>query len=220
MSGETDFLLWVRGPGFVIAVAVFLFGVILRLIEIYGLGRKPDLAPARAHSPGSGWRTILSRSLPPEGMLRRAPVTYLGGYVFHIGLFIVVLFYIPHIEVIRGVLQIGWPGLPTPLVDAITVLSMIALLAVLISRLMDPAKRFLSSFGDYLAWALTMAPLVTGYMAYHHLLVPYTTMLAVHILSVEILLVALPFTKLVHTVTLFGARWYNGQTAARKGVAS
>jgi nitrate reductase gamma subunit len=43
-------------------------------------------------------------------------------------------------------------------------------------------------------------------------------MLALHILSAEILLVVLPFTKLFHAFTLFGSRWYNGSANARKGV--
>ena len=52
-----DLLLWARGPGLGIAAAIFLFGMVLRLFEIYSLGRKADLAPARPNSPGSGWRT-------------------------------------------------------------------------------------------------------------------------------------------------------------------
>ena len=71
-----------------------------------------------------------------------------------------------------------------------------------------------------LAWALTFLPLLTGYLALHHLLLDYTWMLALHILSVEALMVLLPFTKLTHTVTVFFARWYNGEAFARKGVAS
>ena len=52
------------------------------------------------------------------------------------------------------------------------------------------------------------------------MMLPYTQMLAVHILSVELLLIVLPFTKLIHMFTLFLSRWYNGAMAGRKGVAS
>ena len=71
-----------------------------------------------------------------------------------------------------------------------------------------------------MAWTVTFLPLLTGYMAYHHLLLDYTLMLAVHILSVELLLVVFPFTKLTHMATLFISRWYNGEWFGRKGVAS
>lgn len=213
-------LLWVRGPGLALAGAVFLFGMLLRLFEIHGLGRKADLAPARPHSPGSGWRTLVVRMVPSPALARTAPVTYVAGYLFHLGFFVTLLFLPPHIEFIRALIGVGWPALPTPLVDGVAVLSIIALLALLVHRLLDPVKRFLSTPGDYMVWALTLLPLLTGYLAYHHLLLDYTLLLALHLLSVELLLVAAPFTKLAHMVTLFIARWYNGDMAGRKGVAS
>ncbi len=82
---------------------------------------------------------------------------------------------------------------------------------------MNPVKRFLSGFQDYLAWLLTLLPLLTGYLAFHHVVADYTLMLALHVLSVELLLVALPFTKLFHTVSVFISRWYNGDIFGRKG---
>ena len=215
-----ELLTWARGPGLTIALAICAFGILLRLFEIFGLGRKADLSKPREHSPGSGWRTIVSRSLPPPGLLKRAPVTYIGGYVFHLGFAITLLFFVPHIELARSLVGIGWPGLPMPVVDISAVAAMLGLLAVLASRLANPVKRFLSGFQDYLAWLLTFLPLATGYLAFHHLLIDYTLALALHILSVELLLVALPFTKLFHTVSVFVSRWYNGDIFGRKGVAS
>lgn len=219
MSG-LELLTWARGPGLVLALGICIFGVILRLVEILALGRKADLAPPRHNSPGSGWRTVFTRSLPPPGMFRRAPLTYLGGYVFHIGMAIAVFFFVPHIELFRGLFGLRWPGLPNPLVDIASIAAIVALLALLVGRFVDPVKRLLTNAGDWLAWALTFTPLVTGYAAYHHLFQNYTLTLAVHILSVELLLVALPFSKLFHAFSLFIARWYNGDIAGRKGVAT
>ncbi|MGD2062417.1 MAG: hypothetical protein PVF51_02410 [Nitrospirota bacterium] len=219
-STSFDLLLWARGPGFEAAVMIFLVGMVWRLIETFSLGRKPDLSLPRDRPGASGMHTVFRRFLFPPGMLRRAPVTYLGGYIFHIGFGIVLLFFIPHIELARGVVGFGWPGLPTPFVDLVAVITMVTLLVMLVSRLTDPAKRFISTFEDYFTWALTVAPLLTGYLAYHHLLLPYRTMLAVHILAAELLLVAMPFTKLIHFVTLFPARWFNGDLFGHKGVAS
>lgn len=214
------FLQWVRGPGMVIAVAVLVFGLVLRLIEIYSLGRKRDLAPPRKGRRYSGWRTIATRTVPSTGEFRRTPLTYLAGYTFHIGFFIALLFLAPHIRLLEGVVGFGWPALPTPVVDAVTVLTLVALIVTLVLRVADPVKRFLSTTGDYVAWVLTFLPLLTGYMAYHHLFWRYETLLGLHILSVEVLMVLLPFTKLVHTVTLFISRWYTGETYGRRGVAA
>jgi nitrate reductase gamma subunit len=213
-----DFLLWVRGPGFEIAIAIFVFGVIVRLMEIFLLGRRPEYSAPRASGMEGGWRTLWNRSLPHPEMVKSTMFTLITGYLFHLGLFITVFMFAPHIELFRAGFGISWPALPNALVDFAAILSMAALLAILARRLTHPLLRFLSGPGDYVAWTLTFLPLLTGFLAYKHLLSPYTTMLALHILSVEILLIALPFTKLTHTFTLFIARWYNGAEFARKGV--
>jgi hypothetical protein len=100
-ASANDVLVWVSGSGLVIAGAVFLFGVVLRLFEIFLLGRTPDLAAPREATPGSGLRTLWRRSLPPQGMLRRSPVTYVGGYVFHVGFLVVVILALPHIATVH-----------------------------------------------------------------------------------------------------------------------
>jgi nitrate reductase gamma subunit len=215
-----DLLTFARGSALNWAMMLCAGGCVLRLLEIFGLGRKADLAPPRGASPGSGWRTIVTRSLPPQGMLKREPVTYIGGYVFHFGLLVTILFFAPHIEFIRSATGLGWPGLRTPLVDASAVAAIMALGVLLAHRLNNPVKRMLSGTGDYLAWAVTLLPLLTGYLAYHHLMLEYTLMLALHLFSVEMLLVLLPFTKLFHTFSIFISRWYNGDIFGRKGVAS
>lgn len=215
-----DLLTFARGTALNWALIIFVAGIALRLFEIFGLGRKTDLARPRTDSPGSGWRTIVTRSLPPEGMLKREPVTYIGGFVFHIGLFVAIFFFAPHIEFFRSMTGLGWPSLSSALVDASVVAAIVALAVLLAHRLNHPVKRLLSTFGDYLAWTLTLLPLLTGYMAYHHLMLEYTLMLAMHLFSVELLLVLLPFTKLFHTFSVFISRWYNGDIFGRKGTAS
>lgn len=215
---DLEFLTWVRGPGLNIALGIFLLGVLWRLFEIYSLGRKKDLSVPR-HAPGaSGLHTVFRRSLPPPGMLKRSPVSYLGGYIFHLGLAIIVFLFAPHILLVKNALGLSWPGLPSQFIDMVTVVTLATMVVVLVDRINKPAKRFLSTFEDWFTWAVTFVPVLTGWMAVHHMLLPYTLMLALHILSVEILLIVLPFTKLFHAFTLFGSRWYNGRVNAHKGV--
>ncbi len=216
---EMQFLTWVRGPGLDIAVSIFLLGVIWRLVEIYSLGRKKDLSAPRSVAGASGWHTIFRRSLPPAGMVKKSPVSYIGGYTFHIGLAVVVFLFAPHILLIKNLTGLSWPALPSQFIDLAAVVTMAAMVLVLVDRINKPVKRYLSTFGDWFTWTVTFLPVLTGWMAVQHLLLPYTTMLALHILSVEILLVVLPFSKLFHAFTLFGSRWYNGQVNGHKGVA-
>lgn len=215
---EMQFLTWVRGPGLDIAVGIFLLGVFWRLLEIYSLGRKKDLSAPRHAAGASGWHTIFRRSVPPPGMVKRSPVSYIGGYVFHIGLAIVVFFFAPHIKLIESLIGVSWPALPSQFVDFVAVVTMAAMVVVLVDRINKPVKRYLSTFGDWFTWTVTFLPVLTGWMAVQHLLLPYTTMLALHILSVEVLLVVLPFTKLFHAFTVFGSRWFNGTVNGHKGV--
>ena len=161
---------------------------------------------------------MFRRSVPPPGMFKRSAVSYVAGYVFHIGLAIVVLLFAQHIKLIHELTGLSWPGLPSQFVDAAAVVTLAAMLLVLVERINKPVKRFLSTFQDYAAWLLTFLPVLTGYLAAKHLLLPYTTMLALHILCAELLLVFLPFTKLIHVFTLWGSRWFNGDTNAKKGV--
>lgn len=215
---DMEFLTWVRGPGLNIAIVIFILGTLWRLFEIYSLGRKPDLAVPRHRAGASGFHTILRRSLAPPGMLKRSPVSYIGGYIFHVGLAIVVFLFAPHIKLIESLLGLSWPGLPSSIIDAATIVTLMAMVVVLVDRFYKPPKRFLSTFEDYFTWTVTFLPLLTGFMAVKHLLLPYTTMLALHILSVELLLIVIPFSKLFHVFTVFASRWYNGDISGRKGV--
>jgi nitrate reductase gamma subunit len=218
IMNDLQLLTWVRGTGLNIAVSIFLLGVFWRLFEIYSLGRKRDLSAPRHASGASGLHTIFRRSLPPPGMLKRSPVSYIGGYIFHIGLAVVVFLFAPHILLIKSLTGLSWPALPSQFIGLAAIVTMAAMIVVLFDRINKPVKRFISTFEDWFTWAITFLPVLTGWMAFEHMLLPYTTMLALHILSVEILLVALPFTKLFHVFTLFGSRWYNGRVNGHKGV--
>lgn len=217
---SVEFLQWVRGPAFDVAVAIFVVGVIYRLLTIMLLGRMADLAEPRGGQWGPGLRVVLSRSLPDRGTFRREPTTVVAGYVFHIGFFITLFFFAPHTELFYSWFGLRWPALSTPLLDACAVITLGALVFLLVYRLANPVRRFLSGFEDYLVWTVTVLPMLTGYLAYHRLLLPYQGLLALHILAVELFLIVFPFTHLMHTFTLFLARWYNGAVSGRRGVAS
>jgi nitrate reductase gamma subunit len=214
------FLLWVKGPAFDWALAVFALGMLVRLVEILMLGRKPNYAEPKGNEWGPGFRTIVTRSIADPGTFARAPFDVVVGWIWHLGFLIVLFFFVPHIELFRAVLGIAWPGLPNPVVDAITAITILALAAALVHRLQHPVKKRISTPEDYLVWAVTFLPLLTGYLAYHRLINPYPLVLGLHILSVQLLLVVFPFTKLTHAFTVFLARWYNGAIFGRKGIES
>jgi nitrate reductase gamma subunit len=220
MMTETELLTWVRGPGFQIATIILVVGIMLRLFEIIMLGRKANLAEAKGPEMSSGLRTVFSRTLTDASTFKRSTFTITAGYIFHIGLFVVIFLFAPHILLFKEVLGISWPALPSTVIDATAVITIITLVAVLINRLKDPVKRFLSTFDDYLGWFVTILPLVTGYIAFHRVGMSAPALIAIHILSVELLMVVFPFTKLMHMFTLVLARWYNGAISGYRGVQS
>lgn len=217
---EIEFLNWVRGPGFQIATVIMIAGLVIRILEILLLGRKKNLAEAKGSEMRSGLRTIYSRSIPTAETFKRSTFTVTAGYIFHLGLFITIFLYAPHILLIKDVFGISWSALPTPIVDAVVVVTIITLLAVLVHRFNDKVQRYLTNFEDLLVWFVTIAPLVTGYIAFHRIGMTGPMLLAIHILSVELLMVLIPFTKLTHIVTIFMARWYNGAISGYRGVES
>jgi len=217
---EIEFLNWVRGQGFQIAIIIFIAGVIIRFAEILLLGRKTNLAEAKGSEMSGGLRTIVTRSVPDKSTLKRSTFTVVAGYIFHIGLFVTIFFFAPHILMFKDVIGFSWPSIPTPIVDALAVISIITLLAILVHRMRDNVLKFLTTTEDYLVWLLTILPLITGYIAFHRIGMTAPTLLAIHILSVELLLVAFPFTKLMHAFTLVMARWYNGAISGYRGVES
>ncbi len=217
---EIEFLNWVRGPGFQIATIIFVAGVIIRFAEILLLGRKTNLAEAKGSEMRSGLRTIVTRSLPDKGTFQRSMFTSVAGYIFHIGFFVTLFLFAPHILMFKEVLGFSWPSLPTPVVDAMAVVTIIALLAILIHRMRNTVLKFLTTKEDYIVWLITIAPLITGYIAFHRIGMTAPTLLAIHILSVELLLVLFPFTKLMHTFTIILSRWYGGAISGYRGVES
>jgi nitrate reductase gamma subunit len=220
MMTETELLTWARGPGFQIATIILVLGIMLRLFEIIMLGRKANLAEAKGSEMSSGLRTIFTRTIPDASTFKRSAFTITAGYIFHIGLFVVILLFAPHILLFKDIIGFGWPALPSTVIDATAVITIITLIAVLAHRLKDPVKRYLSNFDDYLGWFVTILPLVTGYIAFHRIGMPAPSLIAIHILSVELLMVVFPFTKLMHMFTLILARWYNGAISGYRGVQS
>ena len=218
--GANELLSWARGPGFDIALIIFVGGMLLRLLEILALGKKPDLSPPRGSGPKGGVETILTRMLPRKSVFEKEPLRIINGYVLHFGFFIVLFLYGPHIVLFESFLGFGWPALPSGMIDAASAITIVSLGIALALRLNNKVVRFLSTKDDYIAWAITLLPVLTGYMAYNHLLGSYTMMLALHLLSVELLMVLAPFTKLTHMFSFAMARWYQGYQAGRRGVES
>jgi nitrate reductase gamma subunit len=206
-----------RGPGLAIAFAIFAAGLAWRILVIFRRPARIDhSAPRRADTVAGGVRAVFSKMLPPKGVRVRG-VAMANAYAYHLGLALVAFAYAPHIAFIARHTGLSWPALPDPVAYVAAAVTIVGLLIALLTRLTDPVLRLLSGFDDYFSWFVTMAPLATG-MA----LLPMPAQpvpLAIHLLSLELLLVWLPFGKLAHAALVFVSRYRTGSDFTRKGAA-
>jgi nitrate reductase gamma subunit len=228
---STSLLEFARGPALTWAIGIFIAGVLWRLVGILLLRTRKDLSEPRKPA-WKGLRLIALRSWPRKEFLEGTAFGEVMGYTFHVGFLAALLFLVPHVlffeNVFSGLLGfafsdvfgVRWPTLPTGIVTFLSAVALAALVAVLIHRLTSPVKRLISNFDDYFSWFLTAAPLATGMLAYAHAGgAPYETLLGVHILSAEALMIWFPFGKLMHAFTIFAARSSQGMLFERKGAS-
>jgi len=212
-----------RGPALLWSLVVFVVGVLWRLFGIFLLKHKRDLNEARNGGVApwlGGLKLVVMRSWPRKEFMPSTGYNEAMGYVFHIGLAIVVFGGAFHITFIKGLLGVSWPSLPNSVIYFTGVITVATLVAVLVRRLTHPVLRVLSNFDDYFSWFVTIAPLVTGLMAVAHLGARYETLLAVHILSFELLLLWFPFGKLMHAFFIVPSRAVTGYMFTRKGAST
>lgn len=221
-----------RGPGLQWSVSIFVIGLLWRLVGVFFLRTKTDLSAPRNTATWKGLRLIALRSWPRREFLEGTAFGEVMGYTFHLGFLVALFFYVPHLLFFEsifeglfgtdfeGIFGVRWPALPTAAITFLSAVSIAALIAVLIHRISNPVKRLISNFDDYFSWLLTTAPLVTGMLAYAHAGgIRYETLLGMHIVSAEALLLWFPFGKLIHAFTIFAARGATGMIFERKGAS-
>ncbi|HYT47898.1 MAG TPA: hypothetical protein VEL04_05720 [Burkholderiales bacterium] len=222
-----DLLELARGPLWYAAGAIFILGTAWRLYGIWRLGTRPVLAaPRSAATTSAAIRTVFSRMVPRAGFHASATLATVNPYLYHVGLAIVAFGYLPHIEFVRRVTGVSWPALPDWVMLVAAGLTIVSLGIALLYRLTDPVLRLISGIGDYFGWIVTLLPLVTGMAlisepsaALHaRQAISNPLPLAIHLLSLELLLAWFPFGKLMHAFLVVPARAQLGAFFARRGV--
>ena len=224
-----ELLEFARGPALAVSVAVFVIGLAWRLARIFRRPVRQDFSLPRTDRPWTGGlRAIFAKMLPPRDVKIRGG-QMLNAYAYHIALALVAFTFAPHIAFIARYLGFAWTPLPDPVTYLATAVAILGLVIALMYRLTDGVQRLLSTFDDYFSWFVTLLPLLTGMALIER---PYypppivapalpTTpaLLGIHLLSLELLLVWLPFGKLAHAALVFVSRWRTGVDFARKGAA-
>ena len=208
-----------RGPALQWALVIMIAGILWRLVGTLFLVRARVLSKPRSNRLAwAGARTVFRRSWLNREVAKNAMFQQITGYVFHAGLFIVILLFVPHIEFFKGILGFSWPGVPNEIVTVSAAVTIAVLVALLIRRMTNPVLKAISNADDYISWIVTTAPLVTGMMAFAHLGPRYETMLAIHLLTVAALMIWIPFGKLMHMLLFIPSRAQLGVKFERRGI--
>ena len=218
-----------RGPALTVALVVFVLGTLWRLVGIFRRPRMRDLSPPRAGAPSKGLgalRAIVRGMWPRKEFGQAAMVTSINGYVFHIGLALVFFGYAPHIAFIHRLTGLSWPALPDMVMYLAAGATIVSLLLALLFRLTDPVLKKISNADDMITWTVTFLPLITGMavvgepsaiiLARDHVI--YGGPLAVHLLTLELLLIWFPFGKLMHAFLFAFSRGATGVRFSHRGV--
>jgi hypothetical protein len=76
----------------------------------------------------------------------------------------------------------------------------------------------LSGPAEWLNWLFVFVPMVTGYLMTHHLFFPYEVLFSLHMLSVDLLLIWIPFSRISHFMFYFFSRTIHGVEFGKRGV--
>jgi nitrate reductase gamma subunit len=201
---------FVTGPLALFSFLVFILGVAFHIVGyIKGLDWKLDrVAYTRQAASGArgAMRSIFFWIFPyGTRSWRNNPFFTFFVFVFHAGILIIPVFLQAHNILLEEKLGFSFFTISDSLAYILTIGVVISALFLVIRRAALEHVRVISSVYDYVLIAVSAAPFITGLLAYHQVS-GYRFWLISHIISGEIMLIAIPFTKLSHFVLFFLSR--------------
>ncbi len=201
---------FVSGPLVWIAIVLFIGGSLYRLISMAVLAKKKDAVVYQYMDLKFALRSIYHWLLPFGSTNMKAnPVMTIVAFAFHICLIITPLFLFAHVILFREYWGFSWGYIPDGVSDVMTLIVIAACIFFLVRRLTKPDVKYLTTASDYVLLIIVAAPFITGFWAFHQWPgVRFFTIL--HILAGEVMLVAIPFSRLSHMLFFIPTRAYMG----------
>ncbi len=126
-------------------------------------------------------------------------------FILHIGLLATPIFLNGHNILLMERWGFSFWTISESSADVLTAVVIAAIVILILRRIAKPEVRLMTDTRDYLMLLMAVAPFITGILA-HYQVGNYRFWLILHILCGEILLIAIPFTKLSHFVLFFASR--------------
>ncbi len=201
------------GPMVWIAVGVFMAGTVWQIVRFFLFTRKHPLRPRRVatkkNTVDHEKKALIDRSSFKYRLTRlrltlpgRRPFFTLMTTFFHLSLLVLPFFIQGHTMMVGFATEIYVPALPDVLVDLLTLLTLLWVFIFFIRRMCIREVRAITSFSDFAMLGLAAAPFLTGFMAYHQFF-DYRTMLVLHMAAGELMLMLIPFTRMIHMLYFF-----------------
>jgi len=202
-----DFL---KGPLVWVSFIVFICGSIYRVSSLLSKAKKVKVV-SKYISLKYTLRSILHWIIPfASTNMRKHPWFTVVAFLFHGCLILTPLVLLAHNDLWYDAWQIRLWSVPERVADIMTLIVIFCVVVFILRRIITPEVRFVTFASDFIVLAIAAAPFVSGFLAYHQLFFDYRLMVALHILFGEIMLIAIPFTRLSHMLFFWLTRAYTG----------
>ncbi len=205
---------FIRGPMVWVAFIVFLGGTLFQIFRFFSLTKKLEITKL---TPGPGrfipkradqtdqtgkagkkeWAMWLKLSIAGVN-----PFMTIVSTVFHVLLIVMPFFVLGHNILWDNSFGISFFSMSESVSDLLTIIVIVCAGIFLYRRLFLNRVKAITTWTDYLFLSLAAAPFITGFLAYHQVFENYKLILSLHIISGELMLMAVPFTKFVHMIYL------------------
>ena len=190
--------IFVSGPLVWVAFILFIGGSLFRLINLIILIHRKERFIYSYMSLKYSLRSILHWSIPfASENMRKHPWLTIVAFAFHICLLLMPIFLLAHVILVDEAWNVSWWTLPEGAAQILTLIVIAACVFFLVRRLVNPEVKYVTFASDYILLAIVAAPFVTGFLAYYQWF-GYQILMILHIISGEVMLVAIPFTRLSH----------------------
>jgi nitrate reductase gamma subunit len=202
------------GPLVKISFAVFVLGIGVRTKRLLALTRVEKRYRTAPHpilrkkffDQFSLKVVLLHIKAVRHTVLSKSPVTILVSFVFHLCLFIAPFFLLAHQILIERSFGFSLFSFSEHSTHVMAAVFLLCAFYFFMRRILLARVRMITSAYDYLILVLTSLPFLTGILAYYQFY-DYRTMMVLHMLSGELMLITAPFTKVFHMVFFFVGRF-------------
>lgn len=217
-----DIYSFVEGPLLWIAFLIFIIGSLLKAALFFVVSLKKDKIIYQHFSLKYVLATFALWLLPLNRDVVKNPVFTILAYIFHICLIVVPIWFSGHIALWEeSRFEWSWGAIPDGMADWMTLIFIGIAVFFLLRRIISADIRLISTCSDYLLLIVTALPFLTGYFLTHGTVDSIgflgDNIQIIHMLSGELMLILIPFTKLSHFILFFFSRGATGIEFGRRG---